>query len=89
MYLKLKQESSGYPSCFHNEADKTSTSSTTGAQTELLLTRHQFPKLGTKNFGQTKIELDVEKMGSKPETDPDNPCNFSEGFIRASNKSWY
>jgi len=46
-------------------------------------------KRGIKNFGETEIELDVGKMGSKPEQDPDNTCDLSERFIRAADKSEY
>jgi len=48
-----------------------------------------FQKCGTKNFGENKIELDVGKMSSKPEQNPDNACNLSERVIRASDKSEY
>ena len=33
-----------------------------------------------KDFGETKIKLHVGKMGSKPEQDPDNPCDLSESY---------
>ena len=41
MFLKLKQESSGYPSWVQSET-KTNTSRTTGAQRKLLWTRRRF-----------------------------------------------
>ena len=33
-----------------------------------------FKKCGPNNFGETKIELDVRKMGSNPEQDTDSAC---------------
>ena len=52
LFLKLKQESSGYLSWVQSEEDKTDTSRTAGAQRELRLTRHPFPKLWGKGFSQ-------------------------------------
>jgi len=36
-----------------------------------------------------QIDLDVGKLGSKPEQDPGNACDFRERDITASNKSGY
>ena len=44
-----------------------------------------FQKCGAKDFGATKIELDVGKKGLKPEQEPDNPCDLSRSVIRAAN----
>jgi len=42
-----------------------------------------------KNFGETKNELDLGKMGSKSEQGPGNPYDLSERIIRASDKYGY
>jgi len=81
MFLKLKQESSGTHIGFRVRPPNRSTSRTTGAQKELFRQDINFQKFGAKVFGETKIELDVGKIGSKSEQDPGNPCDLSERFI--------
>ena len=48
MFLKLKQESPGYASWVQSEDEKETISTITGAQKELLWTRHRFPKMRVK-----------------------------------------
>ena len=48
-----------------------------------------FEKCGAKNLGESEIELEVGKMGAKPEQEQDNTCDLSERVVRAFNKSVY
>ena len=46
-------------------------------------------KFMVKFFRETKIELAMVKMASKPEEDADNTCYLSESVIGAPGKSLY
>ena len=52
MFLKLKQESSGYPSWFQSEADKDKYIDKYRLAEVIALTRHQFPKMRDKGLRQ-------------------------------------
>jgi hypothetical protein len=89
MFLKLKQESYGYPSWVQSEADKDKYIEDYRCAEGIALDKASI----SKNAGQfslaKQIKLDVRKIGSKPKQYPDNYCDLSESVIRASDKSGY
>ena len=89
MFLKLKQDSSGYPSWVECEADKDQYVEDYRRAEGIPLDKASNSKIPDQRTGENKIELDVGKMSSKPEQNPDNACNLSERVIRAYDKSEY
>jgi len=90
MFLKLKQESSGFPSWVQNEADKDKYIEDYRRAERIALVKASISKnAGERSLAKLKLYSMIGKMGSKPKQDPDNPCDLSESVIRAFDKSGY
>jgi len=79
MLLKLKQESSSYPSWIQSVADKLKYVEDY-RRLGVALDKASVKNCRSEDFGETKINLDVRKMGSKAEQDPENACGLSESY---------
>ena len=77
MFLKLKQDSSGYPSWVECEADKDQYVEDYRRAEGIPLDKASNSKIPDQRTGENKIELDVGKMDSNTEQNPDNLCEPS------------
>jgi hypothetical protein len=67
MFLKLKQESSAYPSWVYSEEHKDKYIEDYRHSEGIALNKASVPKnAGQKNLGKVEIKLSVGQMGSEP-----------------------
>jgi len=87
MFLKLKQESSGYPAWVQSEADKDNYIEDYRRAELLLCTRHQFPKMQGKGLAKLKLNSMWENVLNQNKTQ--TSLVTSVNVIRAPDKSVY
>jgi hypothetical protein len=87
MFLKLKQESSGYPAWVQSEADKDNYIEDYRRAELLLCTRHQFPKMQGKGLAKLKLNSMWENGLNQNKTQ--TTLVTSVNVIRAPDKSVY
>ena len=78
MFLKLKQESSGYPSWVQSEEDKDRYIEDYRRAEGIALDMASISKNWATNFGKTKIKINVGQMDTEPEHDSDNYSKLRE-----------
>jgi hypothetical protein len=81
MFLKLKQESSGYPSWVQSEGQKDEYIEDYRRAEGIALDKASIlQNFRATNFGKIEIELNVGQMGTEPEQDPDDNCGIGKSF---------
>jgi len=80
MFLKLNEESSGYPTWVQSE-DKNKYIEDYRRAEGIALDSINFQKCRATYFGKAKIELNVGQMGTEPKQGPDYNCQFSERVL--------
>ena len=89
MFLKLKQESSGYPSSVQCEDEKDRYIEDYRRAEGIAVDKASVSKnAGQRNLANLKLNS-VGQMGTGPKQDPDNYCGLRERVLRAANMSGY
>jgi hypothetical protein len=89
MFLKLKQESSGFPSWVQSENDKDRYIEDYRRAEGIALDKASISKYSGQRT-LTKLKLNyVRQMGTEPKQNPDNNCRLRERVSRALKKSGY
>ena len=82
MFLKLKQESSGYPSYVQSEEDKDKYIEDYRRAERIALDKSSiFNNARQRTLEEVEIKLNVGQISSEPKQDPDNPCDIGESFL--------
>jgi len=89
MFLKLKQELSGYPSWVYSEEHKDKYIEDYRGSEGIALNKASVSKNAEqKTWAKLKLNS-VWGKWAQPEQDPDNTCNLRDRVLRAFNESGY